>query len=97
MNDMNELEQLKQRVAILEKILMISDKYLFQKPLVGGPNGLRLGSMAKDKIGFYDVAPVAKYVTIHLNAPAGATYGGNEQAMLNAFRDGLVAYGLFET
>jgi hypothetical protein len=32
-----------------------------------------------------------------LNAPAGATYGGNEQAMLNAFRDGLVAYGLFET
>lgn len=54
------------RVAHLEDVLnkiLLSDKYLFQKPLIGGPNGLRLGSTAKDKVGFYNKAPLAQFAS----------------------------------
>ncbi len=58
---------LEARVQYLEQLLakiMLSDKFLFQKPLIGGPNGLRLGSMAKDKVGFYNLAPIAQPTAI---------------------------------
>lgn len=63
-NQSNDVNALVERVAHLEILLnkiMLSDKFLFQKPLIGGPNGLRLGSMAKDKVGFYNAAPVAQF------------------------------------
>ncbi len=55
------LDPLEQRVQHLEDVLnkiLLSDKYLFQKPLIGGANGLRIGSKTKDKIGFYNAAPI---------------------------------------
>lgn len=61
-----EIEQLRNRVTMLEQTLgkmSLSDKFLFQKPIVGGPNGLRLGSMAKDKLAFYNAAPIAQWTS----------------------------------
>ena len=74
------MTDLEARVNMLEQKLndmMLSDKYLFQKPLIGGPNGLRLGSKTKDKVGFYDVAPTKQYsstgVTLNMTTVGGAT------------------------
>lgn len=74
---------------------MYPDKYVFERPITGTLRGTKIEKTG-GKIGFLGVEPVVQYTTA-LNSPAGATYGGNEQNMLNAFRLGLVGYGLFHT
>ncbi len=96
MTPQEEIKILNQRIARLEHIINTftrPDRYVFEKPVEGGTRGLKLDKTG-GKIGFLGTEPVVKYATV-LNSAAGATYGGNEQNMLNAFRLGLGGYGLF--
>ncbi len=104
---MNPLEQ---RVQLLEDLLnkmLLSDKFLFQKPLIGGPNGLRLGSKTLDKIGFYASAPIVQWSSgtgrqsINDNSGAaaqiGTRYTGNVGSTFYSVGDVIAAlktYGL---
>lgn len=93
-----EIQQLNARIEKLEQMVNFftrPDRYVFEKPVNGGTKGLKLEKTG-GKIGFLGTDPVVQYATA-LNSAAGATYGSNEQNMLNAFRLGLTGYGLFHT
>ncbi len=110
MDETQNIESLVNRVAHLEQVLnkiLFSDKFLFQKPLIGGPNGLRLGSNINDKIGFYASAPIVQWSSgtarqdIHDNSGAtmqiGTRFTGNVGSTYYGFGDVVAAlktYGL---
>ncbi len=87
-----------------------SDKYVFRKPLTGETNGLRLGSTANDKIGFYNAAPIVQWSSgtgrqdVHDNSGAtmqiGTRFTGNIGTAYYGFGD-VVAFlktiGLLQT
>lgn len=45
--------------------------------------GTKYGISASDKIGFYGKSPISQQANTAGNTTAGATYGANEQKMLN--------------
>jgi hypothetical protein len=83
---MNELEQLKQRVADLEYIVSrINRPDYINLHKITQHNGAKLGFFSKDPI---------KQQTGTTGIAADGTYGGDEQTMINEMHTALVNYGL---
>lgn len=102
---MNELEQLKQRVAYLEGVvnqLTKSDRYVFEKNLqlqdgrniqLGQATGTKIGTATTQKLAFYGTTPVVQFNTA-FNSSASSSYGSTEQNIINALRSLVIHYGL---
>lgn len=101
---MNEMEQLKQRVAVLEAFIArmsLSDRYAFQKHIqifdgmniqLGRGTGTKIGLSASEKLGFFGHAPVAQQAAI--TAPSGgATIDAPARTAINDIRTTLQSLG----
>lgn len=98
MTPQEEIQQLKERISKLEQTVNYftrADRFVFDKPLMGEIRGLKLGQTG-GKLGFFGAEPTTQYSTA-LNSTAGASYGSNEQNIINAIRAGLIQYGLFHS
>ena len=96
---MNELEQLKQRITILEGIIgqfARPDHFYFSKDIkfrngvrfilpigTDDGDGVRIASATNQKLGFYNATPVAQQSSIHLASFATVT-GSGADATINA-------------
>lgn len=91
---MDKVQQLEQRVALLENLVMQvvkSDKYYFGKQLVfaDGANvsfstgtGTKIGTSTGQKIGFFNKAPVSQQ-TSGANVTNNVTSGGTDDTVDN--------------
>lgn len=98
MTPQEQINQLEQRIKKLEGIIdsiTRADRFVFDKPLMGEIRGLKLGQTG-GKVGFFGTEPSLQYSTA-LNSTATASYGSNEQNIINAIRAGLIQYGLFHS
>lgn len=107
---MNEIEILQQRITKLEKIidvLVISDRYNFNKKLklFGGVNlelsineGTKIGTASTQKIGFYGKTPVVQASAINAPSTPGGTYSQSEAqsavTAINSIRTALTNLGI---
>jgi hypothetical protein len=103
MNPQEQIRLLEQRIALLESRVNRThrpDRYLFDRPVRFGKNieldsenGVQIGTAATQKLSFFGADPVVQFA-YSFNAPAGGTYGGTEQNILNGLQDALLSYGL---
>lgn len=94
------IAQLEQRIQKLEsqlKQFVYPSSYRFTRPVLAGPDGLRLLSGTSDKLGFYGAQPVVRYDGVTFNGVPGATYGAPEQAILAGLRTALLYYNLIKS
>jgi|ERR1051326_4348595 hypothetical protein len=108
-----EIQQLREIIEILmQRIDKIERKghFAFNQPLRGETNGLRLGIVANDRIGFFDASPIAQWNSgtgrqdLHDNTGVamnvGARFTGNTGSAYYGVGDivaALKAYGLLDT
>jgi len=101
---MNEIENLKKRVAELESVirrLSLLDRYAFEKLIqildgrniiVGTTTGTKIGTAVTQKIGFFGATPVVAQAGAA--GTADATYSANEVTMINNMYTAMRNYGL---
>lgn len=107
------LESLQSEVNELKKTLALfvrTSDYQFIRPVRGGPDGLRIGMLASEKLGLFGVAPIAQWSSgtgrqdIHDNSGAaaqiGTRYTGNVGTAYYSIGDVIAAlkgYGILLT
>ena len=102
---MSEIQQLQERVKLLENLLFAlikSDKYYFGKAItfadglnisVSTGTGTRFGTATGQKLGFFNATPVVQRSAI--SAPSGgATVDAESRTAINSLRQALIDLGL---
>lgn len=103
-------QQLLNRIQQLEAVINMivrADRFVFRRPIKGDTNGLQILSNAKEKLGFYGAAPLARPtngigrsdvgVDAGGTAHVGTTYTGNTGSSAYSVGDlvnALKTYGL---
>lgn len=107
----DEKAKLEQRISALEatiKRLLSTDRIYIEKPLHGGPRGIRIGISSKDKLAFFNITnPITQWssgtgrqdVTSNtgLAMNVGAQFNGNTGSTYYSVGDivaALKSYGL---
>lgn len=76
---LQQFNDMQRRITDLERQLLNPvvrpDRYVFNKPITGGANGVRVG-MNGDKIGMYNVAPVVQAAAV--TTPSGGGGGAGD-------------------
>lgn len=82
---LQQFNDMQRRITDLERQILNPvvrpDRYVFNKPITGGANGVRVG-MSGDKIGMYGVAPVAQAAAV--TTPSGGGGGAGDAVDVSA-------------
>ncbi len=93
-----EIQQLNDRITKLEQIInefYRPDRYVFERPISGGANGLKITSASTQKFGFHGVTPTIRNVFI-VAPTGGATVDGPARGIINSIRQLLIDKGLMD-